>query len=118
VQIVSAAKVPNPVGPAGRQRDSGRAHQQLRDAREPGLGPGAPDRAEGAHDHPCGEGPPLAEPHPAQGAGAVRERAAVQSIPGYETKYDNVDLVTIRENTEGEYSGLEHTVSTKVHCTE
>ena len=33
------------------------------------------------------------------------------SIPGYKTKYDNVDLVTIRENTEGEYSGLEHKVS-------
>ena len=32
------------------------------------------------------------------------------SIPGYPTPYDNVDLVTIRENTEGEYSGLEHTV--------
>ena len=25
-------------------------------------------------------------------------------------KYDNIDLVTIRENTEGEYSGLEHEV--------
>lgn len=32
------------------------------------------------------------------------------SIPGYKTKYDNVNLVTIRENTEGEYSGLEHEV--------
>lgn len=32
------------------------------------------------------------------------------SIPGYKTRYDNVDVVTIRENTEGEYSGLEHTV--------
>lgn len=34
------------------------------------------------------------------------------SIPGVEkrTRYDNVDVVTIRENTEGEYSGLEHTV--------
>ncbi|EYU34450.1 hypothetical protein MIMGU_mgv1a008944mg [Erythranthe guttata] len=30
------------------------------------------------------------------------------SLPGYKTKYDNVDLITIRENTEGEYSGLEH----------
>ncbi|KAH9625094.1 hypothetical protein KSS87_016723 [Heliosperma pusillum] len=30
------------------------------------------------------------------------------SLPGYKTRYDNVDLVTIRENTEGEYSGLEH----------
>ncbi|KAL9154165.1 hypothetical protein ABFS82_10G096800 [Erythranthe guttata] len=33
------------------------------------------------------------------------------SLPGYKTKYDNVDLITIRENTEGEYSGLEHVVS-------
>ena len=32
------------------------------------------------------------------------------SIPGYPTPYDQVDLVTIRENTEGEYSGLEHAV--------
>lgn len=32
------------------------------------------------------------------------------SIPGVQTKYDGVDLVTIRENTEGEYSGLEHEV--------
>jgi len=32
------------------------------------------------------------------------------SLPGYKTRYDNVDLVTIRENTEGEYSGLEHEV--------
>ena len=36
------------------------------------------------------------------------------SIPGYKTKYDNVDLVTIRENTEGEYSGLEHKVSESI----
>eukprot|EP00882_Tetradesmus_deserticola_P012809 GHRQ01013575.1.p2 GENE.GHRQ01013575.1~~GHRQ01013575.1.p2 ORF type:complete len:189 (+),score=55.62 GHRQ01013575.1:222-788(+) len=32
------------------------------------------------------------------------------SLPGYKTKYDNVNLITIRENTEGEYSGLEHEV--------
>ena len=32
------------------------------------------------------------------------------SIPGYRTRYDGVDLITIRENTEGEYSGLEHEV--------
>lgn len=32
------------------------------------------------------------------------------SIPGYKTRYDDVDLVTVRENTEGEYSGLEHEV--------
>ncbi|CAM4742917.1 unnamed protein product [Rotaria magnacalcarata] len=28
----------------------------------------------------------------------------------YQTPYTNVDLVTIRENTEGEYSGIEHTI--------
>lgn len=33
-----------------------------------------------------------------------------QSIPGYRTPYDRVDLVVIRENTEGEYSGIEHEV--------
>lgn len=34
-----------------------------------------------------------------------------RSIEGYQTLYDNVDVVTIRENTEGEYSGIEHEVS-------
>jgi isocitrate dehydrogenase (NAD+) len=33
-----------------------------------------------------------------------------RSIEGVNTPYKNVDLVTIRENTEGEYSGLEHEV--------
>lgn len=32
------------------------------------------------------------------------------SIKGYKTPYDNVNTVLIRENTEGEYSGIEHTV--------
>ncbi len=32
------------------------------------------------------------------------------SFLGYQTPYTNVDLVTIRENTEGEYSGIEHTI--------
>ncbi|CAH3193566.1 unnamed protein product, partial [Porites evermanni] len=33
-----------------------------------------------------------------------------RSIEGYPTAYDDVNLVTIRENTEGEYSGIEHVV--------
>lgn len=33
-----------------------------------------------------------------------------RSIAGFKTPYDNVDIVLIRENTEGEYSGIEHTV--------
>jgi isocitrate dehydrogenase (NAD+) len=33
-----------------------------------------------------------------------------KSIAGYKTPYDNVNTVLIRENTEGEYSGIEHIV--------
>lgn len=33
-----------------------------------------------------------------------------KSIGGVDTAYENVDLVTIRENTEGEYSGIEHEI--------
>ncbi|XP_065836250.1 probable isocitrate dehydrogenase [NAD] subunit alpha, mitochondrial [Oscarella lobularis] len=33
-----------------------------------------------------------------------------QSLKGLTTLYDDVNLVTIRENTEGEYSGIEHAV--------
>jgi len=33
-----------------------------------------------------------------------------KSIAGYKTPYDNVDTILIRENTEGEYSGIEHVV--------
>ena len=33
-----------------------------------------------------------------------------KSIEGYKTLYDNVDIVSIRENTEGEYTGIEHEV--------
>ncbi|CDK24250.1 unnamed protein product [Kuraishia capsulata CBS 1993] len=33
-----------------------------------------------------------------------------KSIVGYETPYENVNTVLIRENTEGEYSGIEHTI--------
>jgi isocitrate dehydrogenase (NAD+) len=33
-----------------------------------------------------------------------------RSIPGVRTRFDDVDLIVIRENTEGLYSGLEHEV--------
>ena len=32
----------------------------------------------------------------------------IKNIPGYPTRHKDVDLCIIRENTEGEYSGLEH----------
>ncbi|CCK68844.1 isocitrate dehydrogenase (NAD(+)) IDH2 KNAG_0B04070 [Huiozyma naganishii CBS 8797] len=34
-----------------------------------------------------------------------------KSIEGFKTTYSDVDLVLIRENTEGEYSGIEHVVA-------
>jgi isocitrate dehydrogenase (NAD+) len=34
----------------------------------------------------------------------------VQSLPGVKVPYENVDLVVVRENTEGLYAGLEHFV--------
>merc|ERR1712111_193106 len=33
-----------------------------------------------------------------------------KSLDVYQTLYDNVNVVTIRENTEGEYSGIEHEI--------
>lgn len=32
----------------------------------------------------------------------------IKNIPGVKTRMDGIDMVLIRENTEGEYSGLEH----------
>jgi isocitrate dehydrogenase (NAD+) len=34
----------------------------------------------------------------------------VNSLPGVKTPYENVDLVVVRENTEGLYAGLEHQI--------
>ena len=34
----------------------------------------------------------------------------VKNLPGVKARYDNVDLVVVRENTEGLYSGIEHEV--------
>src|SRR5579872_1852326 len=34
----------------------------------------------------------------------------IKNLPGLETRYPNVDLIIIRENTEGLYSGIEHEV--------
>ncbi|KKK12703.1 isocitrate dehydrogenase, NAD-dependent [Aspergillus ochraceoroseus] len=39
-----------------------------------------------------------------------------RSVAGYKTPYDNVDTVLIRENTEGEYSGIEHVVVDGVYA--
>lgn len=33
-----------------------------------------------------------------------------QSLPGVKSRHRNIDVIIIRENTEGEYSSLEHEV--------
>ena len=33
-----------------------------------------------------------------------------RSLPGVKTRYEEVDIIIVRENTEGLYSGLEHEV--------
>lgn len=41
----------------------------------------------------------------------------VRSLPGIKTRHQNIDSVIIREQTEGEYSALEHeSVSGVVEC--
>jgi len=35
----------------------------------------------------------------------------VQSLPGVDSRYDDVDVVVLRENTQGLYAGIEHRVS-------
>lgn len=36
----------------------------------------------------------------------------IKSLPGFKTRHKNLDFVIIREQTEGEYSALEHEVDT------
>jgi isocitrate dehydrogenase (NAD+) len=38
----------------------------------------------------------------------------VRNMPGVKTRYDNVDIVIVRENTEGLYSGLENVITKDV----
>ena len=44
------------------------------------------------------------------GLGLFANVVRCKSLPSYRTRHNNVDLVVIRENTEGEYSQLEHEV--------
>src|SRR6187551_3493793 len=45
-----------------------------------------------------------------QGLGLYASVRPVNTLPGIKTPYDNVDLIVVRENTEGLYAGLEHEV--------
>jgi isocitrate dehydrogenase (NAD+) len=37
-----------------------------------------------------------------------------KSLPGYKTKFDNIDMIIVRENTEDTYAGVEHMVAPNV----
>jgi len=47
---------------------------------------------------------------PAQDARPLRQLAPSENVPGVQSRFENVDVVLVRENTEDLYSGLEHEV--------
>ena len=99
------------MGRAARRRDGPRAGVRQRPARtHAGRHPGAQGRAQGPGDDAGRQGvqerqrpaPPEAQP--------LRRRPPGHHLPGVKTRFDNVDLVIVRENTEGLYSGIENEV--------
>jgi len=42
--------------------------------------------------------------------GVFANLIAARTVPGIKTRQKNVDVAIVRENTEGEYSGIEHEV--------
>src|SRR5262245_24399940 len=59
---------------------------------------------------PIGEGFRSINVRLRQGLDLYASVRPVQSLPGVKVPYSNVDLVVVRENTEGLYAGLEHFV--------
>ena len=59
---------------------------------------------------PVGEGFRSVNVSLRQALGLYANLRPVRSIPGYKTRYDDVDLVIVRENTEDLYAGIEHMV--------
>jgi isocitrate dehydrogenase (NAD+) len=57
-----------------------------------------------------GGGLPSANVALREGPGPLRRAPPVRSVPNVKTRYENVDLVVGRENTESLYAGLEHIV--------
>jgi isocitrate dehydrogenase (NAD+) len=69
-----------------------------------------PAALKGVIYHAVGEGPYSANVRLRKKLDVYADVVHAFSIPGVKTRHDNIDLVIIRENTEGEYSGLEHEV--------
>jgi isocitrate dehydrogenase (NAD+) len=83
------------------------------------VDPPQPCGHQGPHHHAGGQGVPQRQRHAAQRARPVRQRA-----PGDERSKacrrvtSDVDLVVVRENTEGMYVGIEHEVIAKGEAAE
>jgi len=69
-----------------------------------------PAALKGVIYHAVGEGPYSSNVRLRKKLDVYADVVHAFSVPGVTTKHDNIDLVIIRENTEGEYSGLEHEV--------
>jgi isocitrate dehydrogenase (NAD+) len=59
---------------------------------------------------PVGEGFASVNVELRQGFDLYANLRPVENLPGVKARYENVDLVVVRENTEGLYSGIEHEV--------
>ncbi|KGG51306.1 subunit alpha of isocitrate dehydrogenase [Mitosporidium daphniae] len=67
----------------------------------------SPEALASFHSTRIGLKGPLATPI---GTGHVSLNLLLRNMPNLETRYRDVDTVIVRENTEGEYSGIEHLV--------
>jgi isocitrate dehydrogenase (NAD+) len=59
---------------------------------------------------PVGEGFPSVNVELRQSFDLYANLRPVKNLPGIKARYENVDLIVVRENTEGLYSGIEHEV--------
>ena len=59
---------------------------------------------------PVGEGFPSVNVELRQSFDLYANLRPIKNLPGVKARYQNVDLIVVRENTEGLYSGIEHEV--------
>lgn len=59
---------------------------------------------------PIGEGFPSVNVELRQSFDLYANLRPIKNLPGVKARYQNVDLIVVRENTEGLYSGIEHEV--------
>lgn len=64
----------------------------------------------GTISHMVGEGPGSPNLRLRKMLNVYADLVHAFSIPGIKTRHENLDVIVVRENTEGEYSGLEHEV--------